>query len=96
MDYEYDNINNNSNEEPHTKRMRLDDDNTKHSGTRPFSSFLSSSFRRSKKHPVLSDKKLIVYNLKGFFFQIHTYLHVLPPLPPKHQTWSTEKKNKND
>ncbi|KAI9255195.1 Cullin repeat-like-containing domain protein [Phascolomyces articulosus] len=41
--------------------MRLDD---KDSENRPFSSFLSSSFRRSKKHPVLSDKKLIVYNLK--------------------------------
>ncbi|KAG2227353.1 hypothetical protein INT45_004308 [Circinella minor] len=61
MDYEYDNI-----EAPNTKRMRLDDDNNNKEdlGTRPFSSFLSSSFRRSKKHPVLSDKKLIVYNLK--------------------------------
>ncbi|KAI8144380.1 cullin 4 [Fennellomyces sp. T-0311] len=48
-------------DEPTTKRPRLEH---KESDTRPFSSFLSSPFRRSKKHPVLSDKKLIIYNLK--------------------------------
>ncbi|KAI9499099.1 cullin 4 [Zychaea mexicana] len=48
--------------EPSAKRMRVEH---KEPDSRPFSSFLSSSsFRRSKKHPVLSDKKLIVYNLK--------------------------------
>lgn len=33
----------------------------------PFSTFLSNSFRlnNSEKHPVLSDKKLTIYNLKG-------------------------------
>lgn len=31
----------------------------------PFSAFLSKSFRQNEKHPVLSDKKLIVYDLKG-------------------------------
>ncbi|GAA5816112.1 hypothetical protein MFLAVUS_009635 [Mucor flavus] len=30
----------------------------------PFSAFLSKSFRQNEKHPVLSDKKLIVYDLK--------------------------------
>lgn len=31
----------------------------------PFSTFLSNSFRHNEKHPILSDKKLVVYDLKG-------------------------------
>lgn len=31
----------------------------------PFSSFLSNSIRQNEKHPILSDKKLIVYDLRG-------------------------------
>lgn len=31
----------------------------------PFSSFLSNSIRHNEKHPILSDKKLIVYDLRG-------------------------------
>lgn len=31
----------------------------------PFSAFLSKSFRQNEKHPILSDKKLIIYDLKG-------------------------------
>jgi cullin-4 len=31
----------------------------------PFSAFLSNSFRHNEKHPILSDNKLIVYDLKG-------------------------------
>jgi cullin-4 len=31
----------------------------------PFSTFLNNSFRHNEKHPILSDKKLIVYDLKG-------------------------------
>ncbi|KAI7888366.1 Cullin [Mucor mucedo] len=30
----------------------------------PFSTFLSNSFRHNEKHPILSDKKLVVYDLK--------------------------------
>ncbi|KAI7880098.1 cullin 4 [Lichtheimia hyalospora FSU 10163] len=46
------------------KRPRLDNaDSSTNNENRPFSAFFNS-VRRSKKHPVLSDKKLIVYNLR--------------------------------
>ncbi|CDS07259.1 hypothetical protein LRAMOSA01208 [Lichtheimia ramosa] len=51
-------------DEPMFKRPRLDiADSSTSNENRPFSAFFSS-VRRSKKHPVLSDKKLIVYNLR--------------------------------
>jgi cullin-4 len=59
------------------KRARLDLDQGQEMNTitsqqqLPFSTFLSNSFRHNEKHPILSDKKLIVYDLKGN----HTYTH---------------------
>lgn len=31
----------------------------------PFSRYLSNSFQHNQKHPILSDSKLVVYDLKG-------------------------------
>jgi hypothetical protein len=31
----------------------------------PFSRYLSNSYQHNQKHPILTDKKLIVYDLKG-------------------------------
>lgn len=38
----------------------------------PFSRYLSNSFQHSQKHPILSDSKLVVYDLKGNTQPIHT------------------------
>ncbi|KAI9244156.1 Cullin family-domain-containing protein [Helicostylum pulchrum] len=51
------------------KRPRLDSNSDQdlipiQNNQLPFSAFLSKSFRQNEKHPVLSDKKLIVYDLK--------------------------------
>jgi hypothetical protein len=37
-----------------------------HSQQLPFSRYLSNSYQHNQKHPILTDKKLIVYDLKGF------------------------------
>lgn len=33
----------------------------------PFSRYFSNSYKHNQKHPILTDKKLIVYDLKGRF-----------------------------
>lgn len=48
---------------PHPDTMDIDSADD----SRPFSAFLNNTSKRSKRHPVLSDKKLIVYNLQGSF-----------------------------
>lgn len=42
----------------------------------PFSRYLSNSFQHNQKHPILSDSKLVVYDLKG----MHCHPHCsMPP-----------------
>lgn len=42
----------------------------------PFSRYLSNSFQHSQKHPILSDSKLVVYDLKG----MHRQSYAMPPM----------------
>lgn len=55
------------------KRPRLDSNDDQDTPVTkqhlPFSTFLSNSFRHNEKHPILSDKKLVVYDLKGTMLQ---------------------------